>query len=204
MIKGERIYIESLQLSDVYQMMNWKKAEDILSREYHFLTTKDGNVKEWYEARVARKNMKSYSVKTYSGKVIGFISIRDINRFFKTAVLGITFDMNYVNCGYGTESLRIFLDYYFNELKMRTLFLDVARHNKRAVKCYENLGFEHVRQYYARLEDEYYDTVIEELKERKEEDFRQSFWIVGPFIMLGYYKMRINRKMYNTVSTNTC
>lgn len=204
MIEGERIYIESLQLSDVYQMMNWKKAEDMLAREYHFLTAKDGNVKGWYEARISRKNMKSYSVKTYSGKVIGFISIRDINKLFKTAVLGITFDMNYINCGYGTESLGIFLDYYFNELKMKTLFLDVARHNKRAVKCYEKLGFEHVRQYYARLEDEYYDMVIEQLKEKKEEEFRQCFWIVGPFIMLGYYKMKLSRKMYNTVSTKTC
>lgn len=204
MIRGERIFIERLQLSDVYQMMNWKKAEDLLSREYHFLTAKDGNVKGWYDARISRKNMKSYVVKKYDGKVIGFISIRDISKLFKTAVLGITFDMNYVDCGYGTESLSLFLKYYFNELKMRVLFLDVARHNKRAISCYEKLGFKLVRQYYARLEEEYYDIVIEEFKESKDVEFKESFWIVGPFVMIGYCKMKLSRNMYNAVSTSTC
>lgn len=204
MISGKRVIIDKLRLSDAYQMMNWKKAEDILMREYHFLTTRDGNVKGWYDARVKRKNMMSFVVKTYEGKVIGFISIRDISRLFKSAVLGITFDMNYLNMGYGTESLELFLDYYFTELNMKKLSLDVAKHNKRAISCYKKVGFDLVRQYYAKLEEEYYDVAIEQLKSSEDIDFRDNFWIVGPFILVGYYRMKLSRKTYSTVSTNIC
>jgi diamine N-acetyltransferase len=204
MIVGKRVIIDKLKLSDAYQMMNWKKAEDILMREYHFLTTKDGNVKGWYDARIKRKNMMSFAVKTHEGRVIGFISIREISRIFRSSVLGITFDMDYLNMGYGTESLSLFLDYYFTELNMKKIFLDVAKHNKRAISCYKKVGFELVRQYHARLEEEYYDVTIEQLKSSNESEFMESFWIVGPFILVGYYRMKLSRKVYNTVSTRAC
>lgn len=196
MIRSKRLSIDELTLNDAYQMMDWTKAEDILKREYHFLTTRDGDVERWYNNRIDRKDMRSFAVRTHEGKTIGFISIRNINKLFKSATLGITFDMNYLQLGYGTESLRLFLSYYFKELKMRVLNLDVADHNKRAINCYKKVGFKHKRRYYARLEEDYYDLMINEFKEKGYDSYGSSFKILGPFILILYNKMKISKKMY--------
>jgi diamine N-acetyltransferase len=194
MLRGKKILIDKLSLPDAYQMMNWKKADDILKREFHFLTIKDGNVKEWFDARDKRKNIISFVVKTHEGKVIGFISIRDINKIFKSAILGITFDMNYIGMGYGTESLSLFLNYYFNVLNMRKIILDVAQHNKRAIRCYEKVGFNITNKFYMKLEEDYYDFIIEELKANKTPEFMEKFRIIGPFVFIGYYRMKLSKK----------
>lgn len=200
MLKGKRVVIEKLSLPDAYQMMNWRKAEGILKREYHFLTTRDGNVKEWYDARVSRKDIVSYTVKNCEGKVIGFISIRDISRIFKSAVLGITFDMNYLGQGFGTESLRLFLDYYFQILGMKKIVLDVAKHNERAINCYKSIGFKVTNKYFAKLEEECYDEIIEQMKDKRDDFLGENFRIIGPFIFIAYYKMKLKRKEYLSFS----
>lgn len=196
MIRGNRLLIDKLTLNDAYQMMKWKRAEDILKREYHFLTTRDGDVERWYNNRMDRVDMRSFAVRTHEGKAIGFISIRNISKLFKTATLGITFNMDYLELGYGTESLKLFLNYYFEELQMRVLYLDVASHNKRAINCYKRVGFKQRRRYYAKLEEEYYDLILKEFKENGYSAYSDNFKIVGPFILIVYNKMKITRRSY--------
>ncbi len=79
-----------------------------------------------------------------AGALIGRISLRDINNDLKSARLGITLSAEYVGKGLGTEAMRGFLDYYFDELKFVVMVLDVAAPNERAVRSYRRLGFEYV------------------------------------------------------------
>jgi RimJ/RimL family protein N-acetyltransferase len=58
--------------------------------------------------------------------------------------LGITFSAEYVGKGLGTEAMRGFLDYYFDELGFVVMMLDVAAPNERAVRSYRSLGFAYV------------------------------------------------------------
>ena len=58
--------------------------------------------------------------------------------------LGIGFGTDFCGQGYGTEALRIFLRYYFLDLGFRKMVLDVSAINQRAVRCYEQCGFERV------------------------------------------------------------
>jgi RimJ/RimL family protein N-acetyltransferase len=55
--------------------------------------------------------------------------------------LGISFGSPYVGQGLGTEALIAFLDYCFGTLGFRCIVLDVAGTNRRAIQCYERLGF---------------------------------------------------------------
>ena len=50
--------------------------------------------------------------------------------------------IDFVDQGFGTEALTLFLDYYFNMLGYKLLKLDVAAFNKRAIRCYEKSGFQ--------------------------------------------------------------
>jgi RimJ/RimL family protein N-acetyltransferase len=62
--------------------------------------------------------------------------------------LGIGFGTDFCGQGYGTESLRIFLRYYFLDLGFAKMVLDVSAINERAVRCYERCGFEQVGTHY--------------------------------------------------------
>lgn len=84
---------------------------------------------------------RAWAIDDQQGILIGRISLRDIEQRTGRARLGISLAAPYVGQGLGTEALRLFLDYFFYELSFTTMVLDVAAFNRRAVRCYERLGF---------------------------------------------------------------
>lgn len=87
---------------------------------------------------------RTWAVEDWSGRLIGRISLRDIDNRRLQARLGITFGAPYIGQGLGTEALALFLDYYFTDFGLQLMVLDVAAPNQRAVRSYEHLGFQHV------------------------------------------------------------
>jgi RimJ/RimL family protein N-acetyltransferase len=77
-------------------------------------------------------------------RLIGFIAVHSIewnNRSGKLS-MGIG-EAEYRNKGYGSEALRLALNYSFNELNLHRVGLDVIASNMRAVHTYEKAGFQH-------------------------------------------------------------
>lgn len=85
-----------------------------------------------------------WAVERAGGELIGRISLREIDQSRKRARLGISLGAPYVGQGLGTDALRLFLDYFFENMGFGTMVLDVAAVNRRAVCCYERLGFRHI------------------------------------------------------------
>lgn len=84
---------------------------------------------------------RTWAVDDVYGRLIGRISLRDIDKGKQQARLGITFAAPYLGQGLGTEALAAFLDHYFTTLGFVAMVLDVAAPNQRAVRSYERLGF---------------------------------------------------------------
>lgn len=190
-IRGERVIITPMKLKDVYSMMGWGKHDNPLFFDYNLPSLTHEEIREWYSYKTGRSNKKYYSVFNKDHRLIGYMGIKRIRRLWKDAVLGIVFDPNYINQGYGTETITTYLEYYFNEMKMRTMYLEVAKFNKRAIKCYSKSGFYIVEKYL----DLFFDQQID----RTNEYFLQensSFKIVEGKIYNYIYKMKIDRKAY--------
>jgi len=60
------------------------------------------------------------------------------NRDFKLAAI---FGRDHWGQGYGQESLQFLVNYAFAHLGVRRISLQVAAENKRAIRCYEKVGF---------------------------------------------------------------
>ena len=43
--------------------------------------------------------------------------------------------------GYGSDALRLLLDYGFNLMNLNSIELETGEHNARAIRCYEKVGF---------------------------------------------------------------
>jgi RimJ/RimL family protein N-acetyltransferase len=116
------------------------------------------------------------------------MGIKNIKKVKKESTLGIVFDPNYVSKGYGSETLRVFLNYYFKQLKMKRMYLEVAEFNKRAYKAYKNIGFKPIGYYL----DEFHDTSLD-LNNPYYLKYKSSFVIKGKKIYNYIYKMKITK-----------
>lgn len=190
-LKGNRIRITPMKLEDVYSLKKWGSHENPLLADYNLPQLSDKELKEWYYYKTNRARQKYFSVFNEENKMIGYFGIKQIRRILKDAVLGIVFDPNYVNQGYGTETIRTFLDYYFNVLNMRRLYLEVTKYNKRALRCYEKSGFKIVGEYL----DEFFNQNID----RNNPYFlrEQSSFVIKKGKIYNYiYKMEIDKKAF--------
>jgi RimJ/RimL family protein N-acetyltransferase len=98
----------------------------------------------WFNGFDSNSTRRTWAVEDLPGRLVGRISLREVDERKGRARLGITFGAPFVGKGLGTEALRIFLDYYFTDLGFQIMVLDVAALNLRAVRCYERLGFRYV------------------------------------------------------------
>jgi RimJ/RimL family protein N-acetyltransferase len=151
----------------------------------------DSELHGWYNIKTFGRSKEYYGVTNKEGKLVGYMGIKNIKKIKKEATLGIVFDPNHINKGYGTEAITTYLNYYFNEMKMKTLLLEVAKFNKRALRCYEKSGFVVIDVYLDKffnqdmdLTDPYY------LQEKS------SFVIKGGKIYNYIYKMKVDRKSF--------
>ena len=190
-IKGKRITIKQLQLADVYAMRGWGLHENPLIEDYNFPPMNDNEIKIWYRRKTSKRSNKYYGIRNESDQLIGYMGIKDIKRFRKESTLGIVFDPNYVEQGYGTETLTTFLKYYFDELNMRKMILEVAGFNGRAYRLYEKMGFEQAGYYL----DEFFDSGLD-LSNPYYVKEKSSFVIKNEKIYNYVYRMVLSRKKF--------
>lgn len=132
-VRSERLMIRRWQRQDYHTMDRWPPFTEPLSIVWNL---PDRVGREW------KSDVRyTFAVQKHDGTLIGRITLRDIDR--DVARLGITIGAPYVSQGYGTEAMRAFLNTYFSSMGFRTMVLDVAAVNERAVRCYCRLGFQH-------------------------------------------------------------
>ena len=74
--------------------------------------------------------------------IIGYVQITGINPVHRSAELGIRIgEEKNRGQGYGTEALRLALDFCWNHLNLNRLQLVVFKHNARAIGAYRAVGF---------------------------------------------------------------
>ena len=190
--RGEKTYIKKLRREHVDLMQCWGRHKDPLFHCYNFPHMSEKQKDYWYRNKTLWFSKKCFVVFNNYNQLIGYISLRNIKIFRRTSELGVVFDPNNIGKGYGTDGLRAFLKYYFETLKMQALYLRVSIFNKRAQKCYKNVGFKP------------YDIVIEEFEDqdlpifRDDEliPYRHLFKLENKKLKCQFIKMIFTKKMY--------
>ena len=77
------------------------------------------------------------------GRLIGNTDLSDINWSSGNAWLGIWIgDKEFLGRGFGTDAMKIIINYAFMEMNLRRISLTVFSYNERAFHLYEKLGFQ--------------------------------------------------------------
>lgn len=191
---GNRVIIRPLELKDVFSMRNWGIHDNPLLSDYNFPHMNDIQIKKWYKYKTNSIFNKYYGVLNKTDKLIGYLGIKDIKYIRRESTLGIVFDPSYVDNGYGSETLREFLKYYFNDMKMKRMYLEVAEFNHRAYKVYEKMGFRPAGYYL----DEFHDQDLD-LNNRYYLDTKSCFVIDDKKIYNYIYRMKLDKEQFNEI-----
>lgn len=143
---GDRIYLSPRGASDeeIEKFTDWMndfQTTDFIGRSGQVVTFI--GEKEWLENSTKNVQDRSFSIiELNHNKLIGTISLENFSWIERSAVLGIFIgDKDFRNNGYGTEAIKLLLEYGFKYLNLHSIRLDLLSINERAHKCYLKCGF---------------------------------------------------------------
>ena len=168
---GERIYLSPLNIEDAEKYVEWFcdfKMTDGIEKSSSIMTVEAE--REWLENTLKNNDYNFAIVNLENDELIGNCGIMNINQINRCAEVGIFIgnEENRSN-GYGTEALKILLDYCFNYLNLNNVHLGVKAFNERAISCYKKVGFKEYgrrREAYF-LNGKYYDNVYMDILARE-------------------------------------
>jgi RimJ/RimL family protein N-acetyltransferase len=142
-ISGERLYLSPFDRDDPEIITKW--AEWMNDRTvadyfdgYHTLVAFNDAKKKLAELIDYR-----FAIVLIDGDaLIGHISLHNIDHFNRNAFMGIFIgDAENRNKGYGSEAIRLVLNYGFKTLNLNSIMLSVYADNHAAISCYKKVGF---------------------------------------------------------------
>lgn len=164
-IVGERLYLSPMNVEDAETYVNWLSNRNVTDNLG--MTASVVNLqgeKEYIESK--RSNSYDFSIVLNDDTLIGNISLMDVNPSLGKATLGVFIgDESNRNKGYGTEAMKLLVDYGFNILRLHNIDLKVFSFNERAIKSYEKVGFkEYGRRHESYfLDGKYHDEICMEI-----------------------------------------
>lgn len=172
---GERIYLSPKNSEDIEKFterLNDFEITDYTGRS-GLLLTLDAE-KEYMEKN---KNAEaSFAIVTLDNdEMIGTVSLEQIDNINRSATLGIFIgNKEYWNNSYGTEAIKLILDYGFNYKNLHSINLEVMSFNERALKCYKKCGFKEVGRIRQSkyINGRYYDSIVMDILK---EEFIESY-----------------------------
>ena len=143
---GDRIYLSPKgttdeELEKFTEWMNDFQVTDYTGRSGQITTIV--REKEWLENSARNTESRNFNIiESKDNKLIGTIGLEHFNWIERSAVLGIFIgDKDFRSNGYGTEAIKLLLEYGFKYLNLHSIRLDLLAINERAHKCYLKCGF---------------------------------------------------------------
>jgi RimJ/RimL family protein N-acetyltransferase len=142
-IPGERLFLSPQNPDDAETYAKWLNdpAVAVPIEGYSRIFTPTELRKELENNKDT--NEQWYSIVLREGeRLIGTVHLMNINWVHRSAMLGIYIgEQADRGQGYGTEAIRLLLNYGFNTLNLHNIQLQVLANNEQAIACYRKVGF---------------------------------------------------------------
>ena len=144
-LRGNLVSLAVPVREDVKKAWLWYNDRDVrlfLTAPYEVFFFEDEV--EWYERiRKAKEREKVFSiVENSTSALVGFIGLHKINHRNGHAELGYFLGKEHWGKGYGSEAVKLALDYAFRWLNLRKVYARVCEPNVASIRVLEKNGFE--------------------------------------------------------------
>jgi len=143
-ITGKKCYLAAMRIEDAEQYTAW--LNDLEITNYLTLASSVITVESEKELLKDLSRQQNYSIiDIETDTLIGSTGLAKIDTINQSAEIGIFIgDKSFWNKGYGQEALSLLIDYAYKRLNLHNIYLSVYSFNKRAVACYEKIGFKKI------------------------------------------------------------
>ena len=138
---GERIYLSPMNKDDTEIYTKWLNDEAVAVNlgQYAKVITLASEQKALDDMTSEGYN---FAIVKNDDTLIGNISLFSISNTNRSAITGLFIgEKENRGKGYGTEALRLILDYGFNTLNLHSVMLNVFSDNEAGIACYKKVGF---------------------------------------------------------------
>lgn len=145
-LKGENIFLRSLELSDLdflYNLENdeslWEVSNTITPYSKYILNQYlENSHRDIYDV----KQLRLVICKSENAAVIGFIDLFDFDPKHSRVGVGIViFSEGEKRKGYASEALKMICEYAFKHLNVHQIFAGITEENEGSIKLFEKAGF---------------------------------------------------------------
>jgi len=164
---GEKVYLSPMNVDDAETYTKW--LSDLNTITYLSFTSKVATVemeKKYLSETLEKDGTHFAIIDAKTDKLIGNCSLDSIDNIMRTATLGIFIgEEEYRSKGYGTEAMRLLIEFGFNYLNLNNIMLMVYAFNQRAINSYKKVGFKEMgRRRQARfINGKYHDIIYMDL-----------------------------------------
>ena len=141
---GKKCYLSPIDVNDAPIYTAWLNDSEVNAN----LTLASSVIsleaeKEFLQKIAAEHNYAIVDIGTDS--LIGNAGLHSVNYLHRNAEIGIFIgDKSCWGKGFGTEALSLLIDYAYKVLNLHNIFLKTYAFNKRAIRCYEKIGFKKI------------------------------------------------------------
>jgi RimJ/RimL family protein N-acetyltransferase len=151
MMEGKAVRLRSVELSDIEELVKgWNNLElRNLVGAASLGPTSRGEEEEWikntWKERQERRSFVFAIEETSNKKLLGTVSLFNCDWINRSATLGIAiYDSENWGKGYGSEAIRLVLDFAFKNLNFNRVELETFDFNERAQRCFRKVGFKEI------------------------------------------------------------
>ncbi|MEX0682548.1 MAG: GNAT family protein [Dehalococcoidia bacterium] len=141
-LTGGSVRLRPVQESDLPHFQRWLADEEL--RRWMGSVEDQPTMEEesdWYLGRREDPDSVLWTIETSDGVLLGTTELR-LSPANRRAEVGISIlDGAHWGLGYGTEAMRLVLEYAFDELELNRVELTTDAANDRAIRSYEKCGF---------------------------------------------------------------
>ncbi len=169
-IVGERLFLSPMSSEEAEKYTRWMND---LSTTCNLTTAPKIISLEMEEEMLVKLQKDGYNfaiVQKENDELTGNCGLMNVDLVQRTAELGIFIgEEKHRGKGYGSEAMRLLLDYAFNLLNLHSVYLRVRSFNKAGQRCYQKVGFKEIgrRRECVLLGGQYYDEIFMDILDRE-------------------------------------
>ena len=148
MIIAETVRLRAIERQDLPLFVAWLNDPEVRQNLLVNIPLSQAQEDGWFERTLTRpleEQPLGIEVRTPEGwRLVGNCSFFDLDWRNRCCEIGIFIgDKEFWGRGYGTQVMRLMLNYGFNTLNLNRIYLRVYESNPRGIRCYEKAGFRH-------------------------------------------------------------
>lgn len=162
-MQGTLVRPRPITREDLPRIVDWIADPEVRRYLNFYRPVSLADEERWLENLGKAANQEVFAIETLEGRHIGNLGLHDVHPRYRTAEAGIFIgEREFWGKGYGTDAMRLLLDFGFGQLNLHRVFLHVHAGNHRAIRSYDKCGFvrEGVLRQAAYKDGRYEDVIV--------------------------------------------